>query len=92
MLRIERLANGVAIFRLIGHLNVDNVDELQSLCELEGKDREIILDLQDLTLVDREAVRVLERCEQGHIKLTNCPAYIREWIKQERNSSDLNET
>jgi anti-anti-sigma regulatory factor len=87
MLRIERLANGVAVFRLIGRLNVENVAELQSLFELESQDRQMILDLKDLTLVDREAIRILEHCEKGHIRLTNCPAYIREWIKQERNTS-----
>jgi len=92
MLRIERHANGADTYRLIGHLNVENVDELQSLCQLEGKDRQIILDLQDLTLVDRDAVRILDHCEQGHIKLTNCPAYIREWIQQERNTADRSET
>jgi len=87
MLRIERLANGVAVFRLIGRLNVENVAELQSLFELESQDRQMILDLKDLTLVDREAIRILEHCEKGHIRLTNCPAYIREWIKQERSTS-----
>lgn len=92
MLRIERHANGADTYRLIGHLNVENVDELQLLFQLESKDRQIILDLKDLTLVDREAVRILEHCEKGHIKLTNCPAYIREWIRQERNSSDPSET
>ena len=86
MLRIERLANGVGVFRLIGRLNVENVAELQSLFELESKDRQIILDLKDLTLVDRDAVRILEHCEKRHIRLTNCPAYIREWIKQERST------
>jgi anti-anti-sigma regulatory factor len=92
MLRIERHANGVDTYRLIGHLNVENVDELQALFQLESKDRQIILDLKDLTLVDREAVRILEHCEKKHIKLTNCPAYIREWIEQERLAADRSET
>jgi anti-anti-sigma regulatory factor len=92
MLRIERVANGVAVFRLIGCLNAENVAELQSLFELENKDRQMILDLKDLTLVDREAIRILEHCEKGHIRLTNCPAYVREWIKQERNTADRRET
>jgi anti-anti-sigma regulatory factor len=77
----------VAVFRLIGCLNVENVAELQSLFQLESKDRQMILDLKDLTLVDRDAIRILEHCEKGHIRLTNCPAYIREWINQERNAS-----
>jgi anti-anti-sigma regulatory factor len=92
MLRIERHTNGADTFRLIGCLNAENVAELQSLFELENKDRQMILDLKDLTLVDREAVRILKHCEKGHIRLTNCPAYIREWIKQERNTADRRET
>jgi anti-anti-sigma regulatory factor len=84
MLRIERVANGVGVFRLIGRLNLENVAELQSLFQLESQDRQIILDLKDLTLVDRDAVRILKNWEKRHIRLTNCPAYIREWIKQER--------
>jgi len=92
MLRIERHTNGADTFRLIGRLNVENVAELQSLFQLESKDRVMILDLKDLTLVDREAVRILKHCEKGHIRLTNCPAYIREWIKQERNTADRRET
>jgi anti-anti-sigma regulatory factor len=87
MLRIERTANGVAVFRLIGRLNVENAAELQSLFELESKDRQMILDLKDLTLVDRDAVRILEQGEKGNVRLINCPAYIREWIKQERSAS-----
>jgi ABC-type transporter Mla MlaB component len=92
MLRIERHTNGADTFRLIGRLNVENVDELISLFKVNSKDRQIILDLKDLTLVDREAVRILEHCETVHIKLTNCPAYIREWIQQERNTADRSET
>jgi ABC-type transporter Mla MlaB component len=92
MLRIERHANGADTFRLIGHLNVENVDELKSLFKANSKDRQIILDLKDLTLVDREAIRILEHFEKGHIKLTNCPAYIREWIQQERNAVDRSKT
>ncbi len=92
MLRIERHANGADTYRLIGHLNAENVDELLSLFKVNSKDRQVILDLKDLTLVDREAIRILEHCEKGHIKLTNCPAYIREWIQQERNAADRSET
>ena len=91
MLRIERHTNGADTFRLIGYLNVENVDELKLLFKATSKDRQIILDLKDLTLVDRDAVRILEHCEKGHIKLTNCPAYIREWIQQERSTDGRND-
>jgi anti-anti-sigma regulatory factor len=84
MLKIQRSANGEVVFTLIGRMDVENVAELKTLFESEGKGRRIVLDLKDLTLVDRDAVVFLERCESDSVKLTNCPAYIREWITRER--------
>jgi hypothetical protein len=46
--------------------------------ELAG--RAIVLDLKDLVLVDREAIRFLRRCEGQGIVLRNCPPYIRGWM------------
>lgn len=84
MLKIQRSANGEVVFTLIGRVNVENVAELKTLFESEGEGRRIVLDLKDLTLVDRDAVVFLERWESDSVKLTNCPAYIREWITRER--------
>ena len=81
------MTNGLAVFRLIGRLNLENVDELRSIFELESKDRLMILDLKELTIVDRDAIRILVHCEKGHVRLLNCPAYVREWIRQEMNTS-----
>jgi predicted metal-binding protein len=47
--------------------------------------RNIILDLRDVRLADRDAVRFLRGCEADGMKLENCPAYIREWMDRERN-------
>ena len=85
MLKIQRAANGEAIFRLIGRMDVENVAELKTILSSETKSRGIVLDLKDLTLVDRDAVGFLERCEADSVKLKNCPAYIREWITRERD-------
>jgi anti-anti-sigma regulatory factor len=87
MLKIRRDANGEVIFTLSGQMNEQNVAELDSVIESEEAGRHMILDLKDLTLVDREAVRYLERCETRGIKLENCPAYIREWILGDRNAN-----
>ncbi|MBZ5537888.1 MAG: STAS domain-containing protein [Acidobacteriia bacterium] len=84
MLKIRRSANGEVILTLSGRMNAENEAELKTLFESETKGRRIVLDLEDLTLVDREAVRFLGRCEAEGIKLENCPAYIREWIERER--------
>jgi len=87
MLKITRAANGEVVWTLSGRMDAENVIELKSLLKSEAEGRRIVLDLKDLTLVDREAVRFLERCETDSIKIKNCPAYIREWITRERAGS-----
>ena len=87
MLKIKRAANGEVVFTLSGRLDAENVAELTTLFGSEPKGRSIVLDLKDLTLVDREAVRFLKSCETDSTQIKNCPAYIREWITRERAGS-----
>jgi anti-anti-sigma regulatory factor len=87
MLKIQRSANGEVVLTLIGRMDEENVAELKEAFALEAKGRHLVLDLKDLTLVDRDAVKFLEHCEADSIKLKNCPAYIREWIERERRGS-----
>ena len=87
MLKIQRSTNGKTVFRLIGRMDVENVKELTEVIQAEAKGRRVVLDLRDLVLVDRAAVKFLEHCESDSIELRNCPAYIREWITRERESS-----
>jgi anti-anti-sigma regulatory factor len=87
MLKIKRAANGEVVFTLSGRMDAENVAELETLFGSEPKGRCIVLDLKDLTLVDREAVRFLKSCETDSIQIKNCPAYIREWIRRERAGS-----
>jgi anti-anti-sigma regulatory factor len=87
MLKIQRAANGDVVFTLSGRMDAENVAELETLLGTEPKGRRIFLDLKDLTLVDRDAVSFLERCEADSVKLKNCPAYIREWITRERHGN-----
>jgi hypothetical protein len=65
---------------LSGHIEVEDVAELQRLLDLENADHQIALNLRDVTLIDRAAVKFLGLWEAGNIRLENCPAYIREWI------------
>jgi len=83
MLKIQRKANGKVIFTLSGRIEAEDIDELCRLLELEGAGTHIALDLKDVTLVDRDGVRYLSRCEVDGVDLENCPAYIREWIGRE---------
>jgi len=83
MLKINRTEDEKAVaFALSGRLAAENLAELKTLLESEG--RPLILDLENITLVDRDAVKFLKRCEADSIQLKNCPAYIREWIARER--------
>jgi hypothetical protein len=45
----------------------------------------VLLDLSDLTLVDQDVVSFLRHSEADGIELKNCPAYVREWMKQEKS-------
>jgi len=49
--------------------------------------RNLVLDLGNVKLVDRGAVRFLARHEARGTTLRNCPGYIREWILRERNGN-----
>jgi anti-anti-sigma regulatory factor len=87
MLKIMRAANGEVVFTLSGRMDAENIAELKALFGSETKGRRIVLDLKDLTLVDRDAVSFLAGCEADSVKLKNCPAYIREWITRERHGN-----
>ena len=86
MLKITRVANGEVIFRLSGRVDAENIVELQSLLNAETKGRRIVLDLEDLTLLNREAIIFLAKCEADSVQIKNCPQYVREWIAQERSA------
>ena len=90
MLRITRAANGEAIFRLSGRMDAEGVAELERLFNAETSGRRIVLDLKQLTLVDRDAVIFLAKCE-ADVQIKNCPPYIREWIRRERSEKESDE-
>jgi anti-anti-sigma regulatory factor len=85
MLRIERAANGQGVLTVSGHMNAENLIELKNIIHEVAAGRRIVLDLKELILVDRDAVRFLEQCDSNGIRLRNCPLYIREWIARERD-------
>jgi hypothetical protein len=83
-LRIERSARQrFTVFTLSGRMEAEEVAELKKLFECEY--RNIILDLWDVRLADRNAVRFLRSCEADGMKLENCPAYVREWMDREQD-------
>ena len=73
------------VLRLSGRIDGPAVEMLRDVIEKEGA--LAALDLMEVMLVDREAVRLLVRSEANGIQLRNCPAYIREWVDQEKAGS-----
>ena len=71
------------MFTLSGRMEAEHVEELKELFDRDY--RNIILDLRDLRLADRNAVRFLRGCEADGMKLENCPAYVREWMDREKD-------
>jgi hypothetical protein len=85
MLRITRVANGEVVFKLSGRMNAENIAELEALLNEETAGRSILLDLSNLTLVDQDVISFLRHSEADGIELENCPAYVREWMKEEKD-------
>jgi anti-anti-sigma regulatory factor len=83
-LKIETDSDGYCTtIRLIGRMRAEHLPELeQQIRESESK---IVLDLEEVNLVDVEAVRFLGSCEVEGVTLLNCSPYIRDWIGKERD-------
>jgi predicted metal-binding protein len=83
-LRIERsVRQGTMVFTLSGRMKAEEVAELKALFATDY--RSIVLDLRDVRLADRDAVKFLRDCEADGMKLENCPAYVREWMEREKD-------
>jgi hypothetical protein len=84
--RIDRVAIGDhhVILRISGRITGDDANMLLTLLEQEGSVATI--DLKDILLVDHEVVKLLALCESNGNELRNCPLYIREWIRREREA------
>jgi len=84
-LRIQRsAARGWVTFRLTGRIQAEQIPEVKALLGSDLTDHKLVLDLTDVKLVDRDAVRFLAQIEAEGARLRNCSAFIREWISQER--------
>ena len=83
MLRIHRsLEDGVVRITLSGRIDAEHLPELQRSIEGDPA-RGLVLNLEEVKLVDQDAVRFLARCEAAGATLEGCPQYVREWIASE---------
>jgi len=80
-LRIERVQTRI---RLIGQFRTEHLDQVNGQIERCGSPA--VLDLEELELVDVEAIRFLNACQAKGISVLHCSPYIREWMSRERSS------
>jgi hypothetical protein len=83
--RIETAVRGrLSVFILSGRIETQAIAELRRLFELQTDYRDIVVDLKDVSLVDREVMRFFMRCEADGVTFENCTPYIREWMEREK--------
>jgi hypothetical protein len=83
-LRIEQTSQqDRTVLRLIGQIHSEDLEDFRA--QTLGAGSGMVFDLDELTLVDAGVVRYLGECEGRGVNLVNCPPYIREWIKREKN-------
>ncbi len=82
-LKIEKYADRHSTtIRLIGRMRAEHLPELEK--QIRESKSKIVLDLEELNLIDVEAVRFLGMCETQGVTVLNCSPYIRDWIDKER--------
>ena len=77
------------VFTLTGRIQAEQVSELQALVKSDLPNHGLVLDLREVKLVDRDAVRFLGEIEAEGARLRNCSAFVREWISRERGGMQL---
>jgi hypothetical protein len=83
--RIDRAsaAEGL-VLHLSGRIGTGDVEVVRVALH---EPRVVAIELAEVELVAREVVQLLAQAEVEGITLRNCPAYVREWITKERDSS-----
>lgn len=89
--RIDRVVSSEdpVVFLVSGRITVQELGMLRDLIRQESG--AVAIDLKDVLLVDREAVKLLALSELNGLELRNCPAYIREWITRENCFKEKND-
>jgi hypothetical protein len=86
--RIDRAVNTESLLVLLvsGQISGERVAILRGV--LDGEPGGYVIDLKNVDLVDRDAVKLLARSEAHGTELRNCPPYIREWVTRETMVED----
>lgn len=75
-------AEGAVTFLLNGQLSKEALEELRHSVEAAREQhQEVVIDLSEVTLVDRKAAEYLSRGNSGGVRVINCPVYLSRWIQ-----------
>jgi anti-anti-sigma regulatory factor len=85
MLRIDiKLDNGDATVALVGKCNGASLGELRRAIERARRShKRVVIDLGEVTLVDKPSLQFLAAQTREDVTLANCPEYIQPWIYRE---------
>jgi len=85
-LKIEKIVRKCrTTVRLIGRVQAEDLEEVAKQLATSGPG--VVLELDEVTLVDVDAVRFLNKCAAEGVRLINCSPYIREWMSREQSRS-----
>lgn len=79
------IGKDLVVWRVCGRITGEDVSTLRALMDQETGPS--TLDFKDVRMVDGEAVRLLAILESNGARINNCPLYIREWIRREREAT-----
>jgi hypothetical protein len=75
---------------LSGGFRAEQIGQVST--EIASCDQPVALDLEEVDLVDVDAVRFLNACEAKGVGMLHLSAYIREWMSRERGHSAVQES
>jgi hypothetical protein len=70
----------LVLLHISGHLQEVHIGMIDELLAKETDP--VALDLGEVTLADREAVRFLATLDARGVGFRNCPGFIREWMRK----------
>jgi len=85
--KFERVvtADGFVVLHISGRIDSADVEILRELIENDERVKSILaIDLTEVTLISRDAIRLLSTVETKGTELRNCPAYIRNWVSRDK--------
>jgi hypothetical protein len=83
--RIDRLSTEYGLVLYIsGQLTAEDLEVVRTALDPRLV---VAVELGEVELANRDAVKLLAQAEAEGIELRSCPAYIREWVTKERTSS-----